>query len=195
MPRKVQYDKQMIIEAAIEMVREHGIGSINARDLGAKLGCSSRPLFTAFKNMDELIETTRQEVSDRFIKEILTDETTWTKERENQPIHGTSSTREFGIRIVKFAKREPNLYNFIHWRGGEMPDIIKLNEIMAERYSAEFGLTIQEANTLFTQMSLFSLGLCSMITYGVKEYTDEEINELLTQQFISNFLYIKNKGQ
>ena len=51
MPRKVQYDKQMIIEAAIEMVREHGIGSINARDLGAKLGCSSRPLFTAFKNM------------------------------------------------------------------------------------------------------------------------------------------------
>ena len=79
--------------------------------------------------------------------------------------------------------------------GGEMPDIIKLNEIMAERYSAEFGLTIQEANTLFTQMSLFSLGLCSMITYGVKEYTDEEINELLTQQFISNFLYIKNKGQ
>ena len=47
----------MIIDSAIEMVREKGPECINARDLGDYMGCSSRPLFTAFRNMEEKIQT------------------------------------------------------------------------------------------------------------------------------------------
>ena len=38
MPRKVKFTKEMILQATIEMVRETGIESINARDLGGRLG-------------------------------------------------------------------------------------------------------------------------------------------------------------
>ena len=41
MPRKVQYSREMIINSAIEMVREKGSECINARDLGGYMGCSS----------------------------------------------------------------------------------------------------------------------------------------------------------
>ena len=41
MPRKVQYSREMIIDSAIEMVREKGPECINARDLGDYMGCSS----------------------------------------------------------------------------------------------------------------------------------------------------------
>ena len=191
MSRKVKFTKEMILEATIEMVRETGIESINARDLGGRLGCSSRPLFTAFKNMEELIETARKEVSDQFLKEVLSSDSTWEEEIKNEHIHGTSSTKEFGIKIAQYAKREPNLYNFIHWKGGMMPDIITLNEVMCNRYSVEFDLTPEEAKILFNQMSIFSLGLCSMITHNVMYFSDEEITDLLKRQFISNLSYIK----
>lgn len=67
MPRKVQYSREMIIDSAIKMVREKGPECINARDLGDYMGCSSRPLFTAFRNMDELIDAVRMEASARFL--------------------------------------------------------------------------------------------------------------------------------
>ena len=53
MPRKVQYSREMIIDSAIEMVREKGPECINARDLGDYMGCSSRPLFTAFHRFSQ----------------------------------------------------------------------------------------------------------------------------------------------
>lgn len=68
MPRKVQFSREMIIDAAIEMIRAQGGESINARDLGLRIGCSSRPLFTAFKNMNELIDVVRKEASERFLR-------------------------------------------------------------------------------------------------------------------------------
>ena len=202
MPRKVQYSREMIIDAAIEMVREKGYESINARDLGAWLGCSSRPLFTAFKNMEELINATRAEACNRFLQEVLVETPVWQEEHSAATEQGarslqtaTSSTRDFGFNIVRFARQEPNLYNFIHWGGGIMPDRAHQSKIMSGRYATEFGLTIAESEGLFQQMMLFSLGLCSMITYKVKVFTEEEIASLLKQQFVANLQYLREHAK
>lgn len=194
MPPKVQYTKEIIIKAAIEMIREKGFDSINARDLGAKIGCSSRPLFTAFKNMEELIETARFEATEEFIKQTTTNKEPETEdEKEMENLGFRSKTKYFGKNIVKYAKREPNLFIFIHWKGAVTPNLIQLRNIMKESYKKELDLTENEAEILYDQMSIFSLGLCSMITNRVRNFTDEEINDLLTRQFISNITFIKTK--
>ena len=202
MARKVQYSREMILDAAIEMVREKGYESINARHLGAWMGCSSRPLFTAFRNMEELINATRTEACNRFLQAVLVETPVWQQEHSTATEQGarslqtaTSSTRNFGFNIVRFAREEPNLYNFIHWGGGIMPDVAHLSKTMSGRYAAEFGLTAAEAEELFQQMMLFSLGLCSMITYKVKVFTEEEIASLLQQQFVANLQYIKARAK
>ncbi|MGM9809888.1 MAG: TetR/AcrR family transcriptional regulator [Paludibacteraceae bacterium] len=197
MPRKVQYSREMIIDAAIEMVRAKGYESINARDLGAWLGCSSRPLFTAFKNMEEVVAATRMEAAARFLAFV--------REAEKEDIFardtvGTSPVAEpiskrMGMRIVQFAAREPNLYNFIHWSGGTMPDVAELREMMSEYYVRDYQLSPDEARDFFEQMMLFSMGLCTMITNHVREYKPEEIGHLLQVHFQATMAYFKRNQE
>ena len=54
MPPKVKVTKEDIINTALEMYREKGGASINARSIAASLGCSTQPIFSNFDNMDKL---------------------------------------------------------------------------------------------------------------------------------------------
>lgn len=42
MPKQVQFTKEIIIKAAIEILRSDGIDALTARSLSRKLGCSTR---------------------------------------------------------------------------------------------------------------------------------------------------------
>ena len=185
MPRKVQFSREMIIDAAIEMIREQGSESINARDLGLRIGSSSRPLFTAFKNMNELLAAVRAEASERFLRYMKVAE-----ETDN----GEPVSKRMGLRIVQFAYEEPNLYKFIHWSGGTMPDVAALSEIMAGQYMRDYQLTHDEAKVFFRQMMIFSLGLCSMITHRVYNFSSDEIEYLLHTQFTATLAHFKKNG-
>lgn len=54
MPPKAKFSKEQITEAGLQIVREKGTDSLTARALGEKLGSSSCPVFTVFKNMEEV---------------------------------------------------------------------------------------------------------------------------------------------
>lgn len=50
--------RERIIDAAIGITRAHGIDAVTARSIAKELGCSVKPIFTAFDNMDDAIEAT-----------------------------------------------------------------------------------------------------------------------------------------
>ena len=54
MPPKFRYTREEMIAAALELVRQGGKDALTARALGAKLGCSAKPIFGLFRNMEEL---------------------------------------------------------------------------------------------------------------------------------------------
>ena len=54
MPPKPKFTKEEVTAAAYALVREQGIGALTARELGARLGSSARPIFTVFADMAEL---------------------------------------------------------------------------------------------------------------------------------------------
>ena len=54
MPPKPKFTREEIAAAALEIVKESGVDALTARNLGDRLGTSSRPIFTAFKNMSEV---------------------------------------------------------------------------------------------------------------------------------------------
>ena len=54
MPPIPKYTKEEITLIAFNMVKEKGYDMLTARDLAKKLGTSTRPIFTAFENMDAL---------------------------------------------------------------------------------------------------------------------------------------------
>lgn len=131
------------------MVRAKGADSINARDLGEWLGCSSRPLFTAFRNMEELIDAVRMEVSQRFLQRVRA------ARDANSPI---PAAKRMGMCIVQFAQNEPNLYKFIHWTGEQMLDVKELSQIMATQYQTDYQLSDDDALAFFDHMMIFNMG-------------------------------------
>ncbi|HCS87233.1 MAG TPA: hypothetical protein DIW30_02020 [Bacteroidales bacterium] len=183
MPRKVQYSREMIIEAAINMVREHGPDCINARDLGEYMGCSSRPLFTAFRNMEELLTAVREEVSRRFAERVRIARDTQSPE---------PAAKRMGMCIVQFAQDEPNLYKLIHWTGNKLTPFPELSQIMTKQYQTDYQLSDDDAVAFFDHMMIFNLGLCSLITNGVRNFTREEVETILRDQFSATIAYYKS---
>ena len=183
MPRKVQFTCEMIIGAAINMVREQGPDSINARDLGAYLGCSSRPLFTAFRNMEELTDAVREEVSRQFAERVRI---------ARDATDGGPAAKRMGMCIVGFAQNEPNLYKFIHWRGSKLVPFQELSKIMTKQYQTDYHLSDEDAVAFFDHMMIFNMGLCSLITNGVRHFSREEVERILLDQFSATLAYYKS---
>lgn len=125
------------------MVREKGPECINARDLGDYMGCSSRPLFTAFRNMDELIDAVRMEASARFLDCVRA---------ARDAKSACPAAKRMGTCIVRYAQTEPNLYKFIHWTGRKMFDVEELSRIMATQYQTDYQLSDEDAKSFFDHM-------------------------------------------
>lgn len=52
MPPKPKFTREEVVDTAIELIKDKGIEALTARELGAKLGSSARPIFTVFRNME-----------------------------------------------------------------------------------------------------------------------------------------------
>ena len=59
MPPRAKYTREEITKIALVIVAESGVESLNARSLAEAMGTSTRPIFTAFRNMEELESTVR----------------------------------------------------------------------------------------------------------------------------------------
>ena len=54
MPPKFLFTRDQIIEAALRITRRGGLSALTARSLAAELGCSVKPIFGLFRNMEEV---------------------------------------------------------------------------------------------------------------------------------------------
>ena len=54
MPPKAKITKEMILNTVLELTKETGFETVNARSIAGKLQCSTRPIFTCYENMEEL---------------------------------------------------------------------------------------------------------------------------------------------
>ncbi len=67
MPPPTRFSADRILDAALELTREAGIDAVTARNVAARLGCSTGPLFTHFSSMEELHERLMDRVIARFV--------------------------------------------------------------------------------------------------------------------------------
>ena len=54
MGRKTKITKEMILDAAYELLDEAGIGAVAIKSIAARLGCSTQPVSWHFGSMTEL---------------------------------------------------------------------------------------------------------------------------------------------
>ena len=181
MPPKAKLTKEQIIESAVEEVRACGYEALNARSLASRLGCSTTPIFSCFKNMEEVKkEVVRRatEVYSSFIDEGLA---------KTMPFKGV------GQGYIRFAKAEPQLFQLLfmtsHDKAAALPAADPNSPRVADAAEAASGLSREKVKKLYLEMWIFTHGIAVMLATKIADFTEEEISSMLTDAFMG----IKNK--
>lgn len=177
MPPKPKYTKEEIIEAAYELTREKGIDAVVAREVGKRLNTSSSPIFTIWNSMEELkaevLNLTKQKYQ-KYMADIF----------DYSP-----SFKEYGMRCVEFAKKEPNLYRmlFLSKRDEHSPYIRFKQEFgsifvsLVKEIRKTFELSEKDAEDLLNQMIIFANGLAAFVITDTESFSRAAISRHLSQ--------------
>ena len=169
MSRKPTIAKEAMLEGAFRLIREKGHGFLTARNLATFLGCSTQPIMYQFPNLDTLRALTYQK-ADAFHSEYI--------------LEG-ADLLEMGLRYIRFAEEEPQLFRFLfqsgRFSGFSMEDLIRSPEAadILAAVSAEEGLTTEEAVTFFEPLAALVHGYASMIVDNAMKYDPDAIRKAL----------------
>lgn len=188
MPPKAKYTREQIVETAFQMARENGIESVVAREVGKRLGTSSSPIFTAFKNMEELHEEVRKSAMREFETFV------------HDAVNYDPPFKWVGIKMIQFAVEEPGLFQLLymkeHGEGLQYQDMIAelgdTVDVCLDFIEKDNNLNRQEAELLFRQLWLYTFGICVLVAGKVCRFSEEEISEMLSMEFQGTLMLIQS---
>ena len=179
MPPKVKFSKNEIIDAAVAITREKGIDALTAREMAAKLGVSTRPIFTYFDTMDEL----KAEVYG--YAKLLYQE--YIKRGLEEPVPNLG----VGQRIIRFAKEEPELYRYLFLsppdgvKGSAAEELRLSQELVRDSIMRIYNMDEDTADKYFRNLWLIAYSFTTLIVTGECPYSDEEISAIFTESSLS----------
>lgn len=156
MPPKAKISQEMIMNTVLNITRESGFETVNARSIANKLQCSTRPIFTCYENMDELK------------KEFLA----FTYEYyERYVIHYGNSAKVNPLLILplsylEFAREETRLFKLLFINDMDL-DMTKAddfykepnNEKKAALFSEAIGIGLEQSKAIFLDLFLYTHGI------------------------------------
>lgn len=180
MPPKAKYTRDQIRDAAYELVRERGFENLSARNLGAALGTSTAPIFTAFSGIEELqnaVKTKAWELYCSYIDRGLT---------MDIPFKGA------GLMYIKFAGDEPNLFRMLFMskikidsQTNYFPSGDTNEPIVRGSVEKGYGLNTEKAKRLYNHLSVYTHGIAVMKAQGNCVFSDDNISDMLSEMYRS----------
>ena len=187
MPPKPKFSKEEIADAALKIVEENGIDALTSRELGKKLGSSSRPIFTVFRDMDELNGAVRQKAEDVLNSYLA-------KAENYNPLY-----KQVIIETIRFAVDHPNLFHLVFLT--ENRNDINFEELtivykdVIDRYYGilknDYRLSDAGVRMIYKHSCVYVYGIGSMCAFRVCTFTDEQLNDTLGEVFNAMLMYIK----
>lgn len=177
MAPKVRILKEDIIAAAVEIVRKDGAEALNARTVAAALGCSTQPVFSNFRTMEELkiaVEAAAEAAYQDFVRREVED--------GQYPPYKAS-----GMAYIRFAKEEKELFKLLYMRDRteeEIPEETEDLNRMAQTVSRNTGLGEAEAKLFHVEMWAFVHGIAAMYATGYLSLDWELISRMLTDAYL-----------
>ncbi len=178
MPPKAKFSREEVAKVALLIVESDGFEALTARNLGHKLGCSSRPIFTAFKNMDDVLQEAVLLAKKKFADYIADGL------KETPPFKGS------GKAYIRFAKENPKLFQFLFMKeGSDIPDIsLVLNEYedfqkVLNSITSVHGVSADVAEKLYRHLWIYTHGIAVLIATRVCSFSDEQISAMLSEVF------------
>ena len=164
MPRKVSIFKEDIIKAAVQIVRENGYENLNARSLASRLGCSTQPIFSNFRNMEDLLGNVLKSTLDiynSFVADSI-------KAGPNEPVY-----KAYGRAYIRFAMEEKNLFRLLFMRNRSK----EKNPIEESTFYEVLPLIMKATGMSEKQAALFHFEIWSAV-HGIAVMAATSYNEL-----------------
>ena len=186
MPPKAKVTRDMILDAAFDLVRTEGQGALNVRALSRRLGCSTQPILYNFATMEELTAAV-YEKADAF-------HTACILPRDEE---GPDALLRLGLNYVRFGHEERHLFRFLfesnRFGGLDLPALMQgpgtgeLVDILAQGLCCERA----EAEKVFLAFFAVVHGLGSLLCNNAMAYDETRCAEMLETVFYGALASLK----
>lgn len=176
MPPKIRITRKEIIDTTVELVRQKGTDSINARAVAAALGCSTQPVFSNFATMDELHTEVIASALDRYLGFI---------EREIQ-IGKYPEYKASGMAYIRFAKEETELFKLLFMCNRQGQELQPTTDFEAsiEIIMKNNNITRESATLMHLEMWTCVHGIATMIATSFLELDQDLISNMLSDIYL-----------
>ncbi|MBD5548449.1 MAG: TetR/AcrR family transcriptional regulator [Lachnospiraceae bacterium] len=188
MPPKAKITKDMIMNTVLEITRKTGFEAVNARSIANKLQCSTRPIFTCYKNMDELKNEFLEFAFDYYNKYVA----------DYSNSVNISSVLVLPLSYIEFAREEIHLFkllfiNDMDLNMEEPMDFYKEigNEEKARIFSDAIGVEFERAKVIFLDLFLYTHGI-AVLTATEKMSLDRNSAEKMMTNMLSALVKQEN---
>ena len=188
MPPKTRITKDMIIHAAVEIVRESGFESINARTVAGQLRCSTQPVMYHFATIENLKRAAFEKVNRDHSGYLM-----------NCPA-GQDPVLSIGLNYIRYAVEEPQLFRFLFQSGyakeNSLSEMIRSGEIapLLAAMQKESGLNAEQTREVFLTVALFAHGYASIIANNHLEFDENLIAKHLEHAWNGAVLAAAQEG-
>lgn len=186
MPPKVKVTKEDIIRAAVNVIRNHGQGALNARTVAAELGCSTQPVFSNFRSMEELKQAVIAAVDQQYQNYRKRE-----METSQYPPYKAS-----GMAYIRFAREETELFQLLFMRNRANEAISETSDELEELTTVvqnNTGLSKEDAFRFHLEMWVYVHGIATMIATGYLQWDWDMISRMLTDAYQSMKQYYVKK--
>ena len=188
MPPKPKFTKEEVVEVALELVGEKGLAALTARELGERLGSSARPIFTVFRNMEELTDEVRKAAMRKYEAYVGAAE------------HYKPIFKAFGVRMILFATGKPKLFQLLFMSGNRDGEGLSAvaehlgptRDLCIEAIVHDYGLSPNEAKRFFEHMWVYTYGLSVLCATGMCHFDEETIGVMLGREFMGMLSLMKH---
>lgn len=175
MPPKCRFTREEIIQAALDLTAEKGVGALTARGLAQRLGSSAKPIFGLFANMDEVQQEVVKAANLRY-QEYL---------RQDMSAGRYPPYKASGMAYIRFAREQKELFKLLFMRDRTHEEKAAGDELEAllGLIQKNMGLSRDDAYRFHLEMWIYVHGIATMIATAYLEWDMDFISAALTDAY------------
>ena len=168
MPPKISFNREDIVESALNVIRQKGVKGLTAREVAVAMNGSTQPIYREFGTIEEL-ETSAMDAAEALALKYMLE----AKDEE-------SNFLSVGMGYLEFARKEPALFNFLYMSGKKKFDFtspgLPYEQVIEKMKNDPFlkDLDGDVLKKLLLDMHIYTHGLCTLSV--VQGNTGEEID-------------------
>ncbi len=178
MPSSPKITKEMILEAALELLIEKGYHYVTIKTVARKLNSSTQPVSWHFGSMDG------------FRKALAGYAQSYANGKMLSATEGMAAFAKVGTGYIDIAVEEPNLFRYLymsdegrHYAGGfDILTTVGKNAEMVKQIAEQSGTSVENVSAFFRDTMIYTHGLACFTASGLFKADKEELYAMVRRR-------------